>query len=254
MPPPARIKLVLVLISSCASISDGLQQLWVRNGRIKTLFSSLDPDTTSIADSISTFCDDAPYINDQSLGNFDAFHHPVKDDVSHMESAVSLLNATSPVPKQQPTEFSRRQWLQIGAVAMGGAVTTALVSPQFGLQQVDTNINLKSKKQSMNGKETITSSATPKKKLLPVNLRDIVRETNINLTMECTTTCVSLDRYNFEKKATPNLPSWVPSFLIPPPRTIRKISDSELLVAAIVAGSTVSLLVCCAIKVSQHRF
>jgi hypothetical protein len=134
----------------------------------------------------------------------------------------------------QPTMFllSRRKWIQLGAVAATGAITVGLVGQNVV-------------RQSIPGAHTSSSNTRKKdiprqtKRLQRVNVTKVIRESSINMTMECTITCVSLDRATFEKKETLKLPSWVPSVLVPPPRTIRKLTDSEIIVAAIVAGSTV---------------
>lgn len=73
----------------------------------------------------------------------------------------------------------------------------------------------------------------------PVNLTQVVRETNINVTKNCDKMCVSIDSSNFAftKVEKPKVPSWLPSFLAPKPRIVKQYSNSELLIAATAAGS-----------------
>ena len=73
----------------------------------------------------------------------------------------------------------------------------------------------------------------------PVNLTQIVSETNINVTVKYDKESVSIDSNNFtfNKVAKPKVPKWLPSFLTPSPQVVKKMSNNELLVAATVAGS-----------------
>jgi Mitochondrial carrier protein len=120
-------------------------------------------------------------------------------------------------------QATRRAWLAqvAGAVTVGGScvVGTALYRTYMN--------------------ETIVPQT---KKLAKVNVTQIARETTINITLECSRTCVSLDSRTFQKKQSLKLPEWVPSYFIPPPRVIKDIPNSELLVAAIVAGSAVEMV------------
>lgn len=76
--------------------------------------------------------------------------------------------------------------------------------------------------------------------LAPVNLTQVVAETNINVTLQCDKECISLDSKNFTKIKTKKVPKWYPTFLIPPPTIIKEISNGELLAAATIAGATTS--------------
>lgn len=85
-------------------------------------------------------------------------------------------------------------------------------------------------------------AAKPKKEhLAPVNLTAVAKETTINVTLECTTSCVSLDTTTFQKKRTVKLPPWFPPNLVPQPKVIKDIPNSEVLAAAIAAGSCVEM-------------
>jgi hypothetical protein len=77
--------------------------------------------------------------------------------------------------------------------------------------------------------------------LEPVNFTKVAAETNINVTLACPAAGVTVDSTNFTKIQTAKVPSWVPSFLAPlvtpKPKVIKLISNSELLIAATVAGT-----------------
>jgi hypothetical protein len=235
------------------------QQVWRKSGRIRPSYGSItDPDTTDLviaSDSLSEEIQStAAASSDDTLLGENIQSQPVDAPARFHDSDFVIaplpLNTSNQLHNHLETaELSRRRWLKLGAVAVGSAFATRLVDIDSVLERPDP---VKSKagtsKVPSAGQHPKTSSSTKppsvahpiqRKKLQPVNVTAVVRETNINLTMECTNTCVSLDRYTFEKKATFKLPGWVPSFLIPPPRTIRKLSDSEILIAALVAGSTV---------------
>ena len=256
MPPSTRLVCGLLFIQSLhIAHIHGLQQLWTRKGRIKPFHGApsdtdLDFASDSIAESSAADLIEMTVDNDVPIGETATTWEHRNDDLNPVvspEYVILASNATIPVNPSKtattsPPELSRRQWLQIGALAIGGVVTTGFLAPDIVRLSSDQQQNSKDSKRP-NSKRLLQrqqpTTVTTLKKLQRVNVTDVVRATNINLTMECTTTCVSLDRYTFEKKATLKLPRWVPAFLVPPPKTIRKISDSEILIAALVAGSTV---------------
>jgi len=87
-------------------------------------------------------------------------------------------------------------------------------------------------------------AAVPTPKLEPVNLTKVVSQTNVNVTMNCPKMCVSIDSSNFtfNKVEKAKTPDWLPSFLAPKSQVVKKIPNSELLVAATVAGSVTEML------------
>ena len=119
---------------------------------------------------------------------------------------------------------------------------------------------------------TTTSTTTTKKiispevgRLEPVNLTQVALETNINVTLDCKAGCISVDSKNFTKIQRPKLPSWYPSFLAPPsPKIVKDFSNSELLVAATIAGATTEMgrtallyplqTIKTRVQVQQHNF
>ncbi|GKY97555.1 hypothetical protein MPSEU_000713700 [Mayamaea pseudoterrestris] len=249
MTASSTLNVLILLLIPYLQTTDGLQQQWVRKGRLKPLYGAMsDPDIT-VSDSIgelTTLGDAAPF-EDQDfidVGNLQ-YQEDSALDASSLEPILPL-NATAPAKAMQTRQssaqqLSRRKWLQLGALTTGGAITAAFVSTI--VQPGQGSNKIASLWTTPHSRKVPVAQPLPsaKKQLKRVNITDVVRETNINVTMECTTTYVSLDRYTFEKKATLKVPGWVPSFLVPPARTIRKISDSELLVAAIVAGSMVEM-------------
>lgn len=76
--------------------------------------------------------------------------------------------------------------------------------------------------------------------------------------------CIEIDSKNFTKIQKPKVPRWLPSFFAPSPKVIKEISQSELFVAATVAGAVTeigrtSLLyplqtVKTRIQIDQHMF
>jgi hypothetical protein len=244
-------RVVLLVIWLFSDVSHGFQTAGKAQRRQACFGLSSDPDT-STSDSIVI----TPSSRVSPLdGVKSSTGHIVQDYEPHDENygGVSLiapkqdyLSTNSTTVIQASTELSRRQWL-FGAAAVGGLMGTGLmtgnfVPPQNVSSHVRDGVSKARQLIHRQGNSSSTSAAIAKKnkKLQKINIRDVVRESTINLTMECTTTCVSLDQSTFEMKATLKLPSWIPPFLIPPPRTVRKFSNSEILVAAIVAGSTVS--------------
>jgi hypothetical protein len=76
--------------------------------------------------------------------------------------------------------------------------------------------------------------------LEPVNLTQVVAETNINVSLHRDDGFVTVDSKNFSIIRTKKVPKWYPTFLIPPPEVIKEISNGELLLAATIAGTTTS--------------
>lgn len=149
-------------------------------------------------------------------------------------TSVTKISSPSPVPRPVPNT-SRRAWLAraTGAVAVGGVALGGSVFYRGHL------------KETPRATTTTTTAATlpeAKSKLAPVNFTLVAKETNINITLERARTFVSLDSNTFQKKETLKLPAFTPQFLIPAPRVVKDIPNSELLVAGIVAGSAVEMV------------
>jgi solute carrier family 25 S-adenosylmethionine transporter 26 len=98
-------------------------------------------------------------------------------------------------------------------------------------------------------KAATPTGATEKRKLAPVNLTKVAAENRINVSLMCPPTptskeagCISVDRKSFDKIITPTVPNWIPPWLRPKPRVLKNIPNSELLEAAIVAGSITEIV------------
>lgn len=146
--------------------------------------------------------------------------------------------------KSNEVELTRRAWLQTGAFIFGSTVLGAANllhkhATETSLPKPAINTQLDSVAGPMSPKvENLQGGG----KLEPVNLTQVVAETNVNVTLKCPEACVSVDSKTFAKVRSPNVPSWLPSWLSPRPKVIKEISNAELLVAAIIAGSSIDLV------------
>ena len=149
-------------------------------------------------------------------------------------------------PRSSTAVVSRREWFQRAAVvALGGAVIGGSITRDENKKKRPSTLP---KQQSM----TPTTGALPQpphspskkstKHLKPLNMTEIAKETQVHVSVESLTGLVSIDTTTFQKKQALRLPDWFPSSLVPPPRVIKDIPDSELLIAAIVAGSTMDMI------------
>jgi hypothetical protein len=98
--------------------------------------------------------------------------------------------------------------------------------------------------------------STAKPKLSPINLTQVAKSNQINVTLMCPPTpasyppagidvsgCVMVDKRSFTKVKVPyNVPPWIPPFLRPKPKILKLIPNSELLEAAIFAGSLTEMM------------
>jgi hypothetical protein len=62
------------------------------------------------------------------------------------------------------------------------------------------------------------------------------------VSVECLTGTTTIDTTTFQKKQAVRLPNWFPANLVTPAKVVKDIPDSELLVAAVLAGSTMDML------------
>jgi len=194
-------------------------------------FSSIDPQQLDFGKSLTTVAAatyDVPY-----------YAGMTKENNLHWneQNATGLIAQTSEevepnAPPFPRLEFiSRRAWMArvTGAAVVGGVVLGSGTMMYSNYQQ------------------NATAAAANKKarKLAPVNVTRVALETGINITVIEGTgrTAVTLDRTTFQKnRQFIGFPGWLPSYLTPPPRVIKDIPNSELLTAAIVAGSTVEMV------------
>lgn len=148
--------------------------------------------------------------------------------MEHSDGAIvyNYVPAQNLTTDDLPKEWTRRLWLSkvTGSLATGGAMVLVGGSSIY-YSEIRNDL-----------KATSTT-----KKLAPVNVTKVVAETNINIAMECKRYCVSVDGTTFQKKSTLKLPGWIPSYFVPEPKVVRDYTTSELLTAAIVAGSAVEM-------------
>eukprot|EP00934_Nitzschia_sp_Nitz4_P007691 Nitzschia sp. Nitz4//scaffold61_size107673//103755//105104//NITZ4_004258-RA/size107673-processed-gene-0.69-mRNA-1//1//CDS//3329555779//7681//frame0 len=101
------------------------------------------------------------------------------------------------------------------------AVTSALSSP----------------KPSLVSKHAATSTA-PRGKLAPIDMSKVLSETNIHVALHAPNghSSITVDPRQFCKVQTSRLPTWLPGFLVPPPKVLETISNGQLVAAATIAG------------------
>ena len=169
--------------------------------------------------------------------------------------------------KKEPNEVTRREWTQTSLFLVVGAViggATIVQQPPSIPAKTETplKIPLESPLKTSNSKQnkaesplkvksgTPTTTANTNRtkivpdvgKLEPLNLTQVVKETNVNVTMNCPEGCVSVDSNTFTKVKSAKVPNWLPSWLTPRPKVIKEISNTDLLVAATIAGSSIDLM------------
>lgn len=204
----------------------------VRRRKPSNSLLALDPNSDSPSDiyveigsSTETATDLDPDLSVQTA-DFSLDGDPYQLNADTLSNQTSLLLEETEDPRQNH-QISRRKWISAGVGTLGA------------LCAVEAWANLQSPNTPSNKKNFLL----PKGNLVSPNLTKVVQETKINITMECTTslTCVSLDTSTFQKKQSLRLPAWLPPGLVPSPRVIRDITNTELLVAATVAGSAMEI-------------
>jgi hypothetical protein len=160
--------------------------------------------------------------------------HP---DDNHDNHAEYDVDSPPSVPSRIMTAtqaVSRRDWLRIGTVLVGGVVVgsaTAKRSVIDARQQLDLRLE----------QQQLQVEQQQPKKLAPVNFTQAAAKTSVNVTLDYRDSFVYLDHSTFSKKRTVKLPTWVPSFLVPQPVVVRDMTNPELLMAATIAGSAVEI-------------
>ena len=116
----------------------------------------------------------------------------------------------------------------VGGTALGGG--TMMYFDHQKEQQLEKNKNSKPKV----------------KKIAPINVTQVARETGVNITVVeegRRTAIITLDSQTFQKnRQFAGLPGWLPPYLTPHPKVVKDIPNSELLTAAIVAGSAIEMM------------
>jgi hypothetical protein len=153
-------------------------------------------------------------------------HHAEHDVESPPSVPSRITTATQPV--------SRRDWLRISTVLVGGVIVGGTTVKQ-SLIDAEQQLELRLEQQQLQVEQQ------QPKKLAPVNFTQAAAKTSVNVTLDYRDSFVYLDHATFSKKRTVKLPMWVPSFLVPQPVVVRDMTNTELLVAATVAGSAVEI-------------
>jgi hypothetical protein len=158
---------------------------------------------------------------------------------SHPDDNYAEYDVDSPpsVPSRIATAtqaVSRRDWLRISTVLVGGIFVGSATAKRSVIdagQQLDLRLE----------QQQLQVEQQQPKKLAPVNFTQAAAKTSVNVTLDYRDSFVYLDHSTFSKKRTVKLPTWVPSFLVPQPVVVRDMTDTELLMAATIAGSAVEI-------------
>ena len=141
---------------------------------------------------------------------------------------------------------SRREWLKTGLYVTGVCALAADIGFHHKTKPDNSNhpiplLNTLPLPPLISTKPKTTT--TTNGSLQPIDFAKVVQETRINITLskEETHSCICLDHVTFPKKQYVDLPRWIPVWLAPTqkPTTLRDVSNPELWVAAVVAGTVV---------------
>lgn len=137
----------------------------------------------------------------------------------HRVTEIELLD-------EQHGAVTRRDAFRYGTI-----LTSAVLVTAFTFAQMDPSSE--SPRQSIIPTTSVKSFA----RLEPVNITKVASQTNINVTMNRPKMCVSIDSQTFNKVERPKRIDWLPSWASPKWKVIEETPNSQLLVAATVAGS-----------------
>ena len=143
-----------------------------------------------------------------------------------------------------PKPVLKQQQQQPGSSVTSSTTTTkSPTQPKTGTAQQPKSSVASSSSATMKSSQSTssTTSFVESGRLETINLTQVAKETNINITLDCKAGCIEIDSKNFTKIRKPKTSRWLPSFLTPSPQVIKEISQEELFVAATVAGSVTEL-------------
>ncbi|GAX25849.1 hypothetical protein FisN_6Hh113 [Fistulifera solaris] len=138
--------------------------------------------------------------------------HNYKQITSHNQIAT---RETTP-----PTLFSRREWWKATTAIVTTSVVTGITAYHY------------------------YHDAPPIAKgerIAPVNFTQVVRESRINIAIHQGSSSISLDPITLQKKKVIQLPAWIPERWVPRTKIIKNTTDSEVLIAAVIAGTVVEM-------------
>lgn len=210
-----------------------------------------------------------PLATSNSTGPSDYQNEYLVGDADYSEPPyfTKHVDLTSPAPPPPPPQLlsttttnvtrtvSRRQWLQLSAtVLLGGIVNSLYVEDQKIIPNPLRPKKTKPAAQPLVQAPSLpsvlnipapTSTVTvtvPAGTLEPINFTQVAAETNINVSLMCDKGCLSVDPTNFTKVKAAKVPSWYPAFLTPPPKVVKEFPNSEILIAATVAGGITEMV------------
>jgi hypothetical protein len=208
-----------------AKSSFGLSALKARS----PVDADIDVNVEKVVQEMKTSDADADADTDTEL----PFFITASDSHDHAEGNVEIQSTPSRIMTATQS-VSRRDWLRISTVLVGGVIvggTTVKQSLIDAKQQLELQLE----------RQQLQVEQKQPKKLAPVNFTQAAAKTSVNVTLDYRDSFVYLDHATFSKKRTVKLPTWLPSFLVPQPVVVRDMTNTELLLAATVAGSAVEI-------------
>lgn len=142
---------------------------------------------------------------------------------------------------------SRRKFLTNAAVAF--IASTALVSTsnvQDSIAAAAAFVNTTSSSHAEINGIAKQKQQKQQKSFEPIDIQKVAQENKVNITLmsKDENAKVYIDRTSFDRVKERTYPSWIPSFLLPKPQLIGRISDAQLLMASALAGSFTEFIRC----------
>jgi len=161
------------------------------------------------------------------------FANPTSNTTTALPENMDETQEQGIADKGWGVSVTRRDVFRYGTVLAGAVWVTGVTFTQ-------TDPSTKHPRESI----TPPLSKVTSPKLEPVNLTKVASETNVNVTINCEKMCVSIDSSNFtfNKVEKAKTPDWLPSWLAPKSQVVKKIPNSELLVAATAAGAVTEMV------------
>jgi hypothetical protein len=161
------------------------------------------------------------------------FANPTSNTTTALPENIDETQEQGIADRGWGVSVTRRDVFRYGTVLAGAVWVTGVTFTQ-------TDPSTKYTRESM----TPPLSKVTSPKLEPVNLTKVASETNVNVTINCEKMCVSIDSSNFtfNKVEKAKTPGWLPSWLAPKSQVVKKIPNSELLVAATAAGAVTEMV------------
>jgi len=163
-------------------------------------------------------------------------HNSIANSTTTYMAGEAVLVEPNAPPFPRLELISRRAWTArvLGATLVGGTALAGGTMMYFDHQKEQQQLEKK-------------KNSKPKvKKIAPINVTQVARETGVNITVleeGRGRAIITLDSQTFQKnRQFAGLPGWLPPYLTPHPKVVKDIPNSELLTAAIVAGSAVEMM------------